>query len=517
MPADDSALKYRALTEISEAFLGCRDLDALFRSLWDTLQQLIRFDWVVLVLINEKTRSYRIETIAGDVPQGALGGLEMVGLEMPLRGSPSEVAWETQEALYLPDIETATRFRPDIIEQMRQNEVRSGFWVPLTTARHKLGSMIFASRHSDPYSAEEREFLHHVARQVAIAVDNALAFEEINELRQKIEEEKVYLEEEIRSEFRFDDIVGRSAALKRVLEQVETAAPTDAAVLIEGETGTGKELIARAIHRLSRRGQSTFVKLNCSAVPVGLVESEMFGHEKGAFTGAVSQRLGRVELAHRGTLFLDEVADLPLELQPKLLSVLQDKQFERLGGTRTITADFRLIAATNRDLRGMAARQEFRSDLFYRLNVFPITIPPLRERRQDIPPLVRFFVQDFAARMRKQIDAIPADSMQALVNYSWPGNVRELRNVVERSVILTTGKRLTIPHDALYSLDSGDLAPVVPMAEAEKRHILEALNAAKWVVGGPQGAAILLGLKRSTLQSRMGKLGIRRESRYFGE
>ncbi len=517
MPANDSALKYRALTEISEAFLGCRDLDALFRSLWDTLRKLIRFDWVVLVLINEQTRSYRIETIAGDVPQGSLGGLEMVGLEMPLRGSPSEVAWETQQALYLTDIETETRFRPDIIEQMRGNEVRSGFWVPLTTARHKLGSMIFASRQPDPYSAEERGFLHHVARQVAIAVDNALAFEEINELRQKIEEEKVYLEEEIRSEFRFDDIIGRSAALKRVLEQVETAAPTDAAVLIEGETGTGKELIARAVHRLSRRAQSTFVKLNCSAVPAGLVESEMFGHEKGAFTGAVSQRLGRVELAHQGTLFLDEVADLPLELQPKLLSVLQDKQFERLGGTRTITADFRLIAATNRDLRGMAARQEFRSDLFYRLNVFPITVPPLRERRQDIPPLVRFFVQDFAARMRKQIDAIPAETMQALVNYSWPGNVRELRNVVERSVILTTGKRLTIPHDALYSLESGSLGGVLSMAAAEKRHILDALNAAKWVVGGSQGAASLLGLKRSTLQSRMQKLGIRRDSRYIGD
>lgn len=513
MPADDSALKYRALTEISEAFLGCRDLDALFRSLWDTLRKLIRFDWVLLVLINEQTRSSRIETIAGDLPPGA-GTL--VGIETPLYGWPSELVWETQEALYVADLETETRFRPDIVKQMRNYEMRSGFWAPMTTVRHRLGSMVFVSRHRDPYNAEEREFLHHVARQVAIAVDNALAFEEINELRQKIEEEKVYLEEEIRSEFRFEDIIGRSAALRRVLEQVETAAPTDSAVLIEGETGTGKELIARAIHRLSRRAQATFVKVNCSAVPAGLIESEMFGHEKGAFTGAVSQRLGRAELAHAGTLFLDEVADLPLELQPKLLRVLQDGQFERLGGTRTITADFRLVAATNRDLRGMAARQEFRSDLFYRLNVFPIAVPPLRERPQDIPPLVRFFVQDFAARMRKHIDAIPADTMQALVNYSWPGNVRELRNVVERSVILTTGKRLAIPPDALYSLESGSTASVVSMAEAEKRHILEALNAAHWVVGGPQGAAALLGLKRSTLQSRMEKLGIHRESRYIG-
>ena len=399
---------------------------------------------------------------------------------------------------------------------MLQFGVRSGFWMPLTTVRHRLGSIVFTSRASDPYSGEEREFLQHVARQVAIAVDNALAFEEINDLRAKIEEEKVYLEEEIRSEFRFEDIIGTSGALKRVLAQVETAAPTDAAVLIEGETGTGKELIARAVHRLSSRcGQATFVKLNCSSVPAGSVESEMFGREKG-FTGAMPQRPGRVELAHQGTLFLDEVADLPLELQPTLLSVLQDKQFERLGGSRTITADFRLVAATNRDLRGQAARQEFRSDLFYRLNVFPITVPPLRERRQDIPLLVRLFVQDFAARMRKQIDSIPAETMQALVNYSWPGNVRELRNLVERSVILTTGKRLRIPHDALYSLNL-EGPGILSLAEAEKRHILEALSAAKGVVAGPKGAAALLGLKRTTLQSRMEKLGIQRQSRYVGE
>ncbi len=510
MASDDSALKYRALTEISEAFLGARDLDALFRSLWDTLRKLIPFDWVVLVLINEQNRSYRIETIAGDVPHGTV-----VGLDMPLTESPSEMVWETQEPLYIANVETEKRFRADIIGDMVQFGVRSGFWMPLTTVRHRLGSIVFTSRTSDSYTVEEREFLRHVARQVAIAVDNALAFEEINELRAKIEEEKVYLEEEIRSEFRFEDIIGTSGALKRVLSQVETAAPTDAAVLIEGETGTGKELIARAIHRLSRRHHATFVKLNCSAGPAGLVESEMFGREKG-FTGAMPQRPGRVELAHQGTLFLDEVADLPLELQPKLLSVLQDKQFERPGGSRTLTADFRLIAATNRDLRGMATRQEFRSDLYYRLNVFPITVPPLRKRRPDIPLLVRFFVQDFAARMRKQIDSIPAETMQALVNYSWPGNVRELRNLVERSVILTAGKRLRLPHDALYSLNL-EGPGVLSLAEAEKRHILEALSAARGVVAGPKGAAALLGLKRTTLQSRMEKLGIQRQSRYVSE
>jgi len=297
-----------------------------------------------------------------------------------------------------------------------------------------------------------------------------------------------------------------------VLEQIQTAAPTDSTVLVQGETGTGKELVARALHQLSHRRHGTFVKLNCSAIPAGLVESEMFGHEKGAFTGALSQRLGRVELAHKGTLFLDEVADLPLELQPKLLRVLQDGQFERLGNSRTLTSQFRLIAATNRDLRALAGEQQFRTDLYYRLNIFPITVPALRERREDIPLLTRYFVQDFATRMRKRIDSIPAEAMDSLVNYSWSGNVRELRNVIERSVILTSGTRLQIPKDAL-SQPLAEPAAVLRMTDAERRHILEALNASNWVVGGPHGAATLLGLKRSTLQSRMERLGIRR--RYF--
>jgi formate hydrogenlyase transcriptional activator len=503
MSAADSALKYRALTEISEAFIGCRDCDALFRSLWTSLTKLVRFDYLVLVLINEHTRSARIETIAGGVLEGA------IGRDFPLEGSPSEVAWSTQQPLYVPDLSVQHNFRPDVIRDMERYQLRSGYWVPLTTIHRRLGSMVFASRELDPYSPEEREFLQHVARHVAIAVQNALAFEEINQLRARIEEEKVYLEEEIRTEFRFDEIIGNSPALRRVLDQVETAAPTDSTVLIEAETGAGKELIARAIHRLSRRSHGTFIKLNCSAIPAGLLESEMLGHEKGAFTGAVGQRIGRVELAHKGTLFLDEVADLPLELQPKLLRVLQDGQFERLGSSRTLVSDFRLVAATHRDLRALAARGEFRMDLYYRLNIFPITIPPLRERREDIPILVRYFVQDFAARMRKHIDSIPVESMEALVQYSWPGNVRELRNVIERSVILSSGKRLQVPKDALPK-PLAEASRVLPLAEAERRHILEALTAARWVVGGPAGAAALLGLKRSTLQSRMQKLGIHR-------
>jgi len=479
----------------------------LFRSLWDSLSKLIRFDFLLLMLIDEQNRSVRIETMAGEPPLDS-----PVGRNFPLEGGPSELVWKSQQPLYVPDFELESRFRPDIMRDMKRYQLRSGLWVPLTTVRRRLGSMVFASRELDPYTAEDREFMQHVARHVAIAVENALAFEEINGLRRRIEEEKVYLEEEIRSEHPFQQILGASSALRHVLEQVRNAAPTDSTVLIQGETGTGKELVARAIHELSGRNEGTFVKLNCSAIPAGLLESELMGHERGAFTGALQQRLGRVELAHKGTLFLDEIGDLPVELQPKLLRVLQDGQFERLGSSRTMSSDFRLVAATNRDLRGMAGEQQFRMDLFYRISVFPITVPPLRDRREDIPLLVRYFVQDFSARMRKPIDSIPAEAMDALVQYPWPGNIRELRNVIERSVILSTNRRLQIPKDALPQPLPGP-ASIVRMNEAERRHILEALTASNWIVGGPNGAASLLGLKRSTLQSKMEKLGIKR--RYF--
>jgi len=504
MPADDSSPKYRAVLEISEALIGCRDFDALFRSLWDSLHKLIRFDFLILMLYDETSRSTRLQAIAGE------GLVEpLLGRTLPMEGTPAEIVFSTQRPLYVPDLEVETRFRADLMAELRRFQLRSGLWIPLTV-RRRLGHLAFTSREFDPYGPQEQEFMEHVARHVAIAVENALAFDEINELRRRIEDEKVYLEEEIRSEYRFDEIVGHSSALRHVLDQVRTAAPTESTVLIHGETGTGKELVARAIHQLSRRSQHTFVKLNCSAIPAGLLESELLGHEKGAFTGAVTQRIGRFELAHKGTLFLDEVGELPLELQPKLLRVLQDGQFERLGGTRTIESDFRLVAATNRDLRAMIGEQRFRTDLYYRLNVFPITIPPLRDRREDIPTLVRYFVQEYATRMGKQIDVIPTESMDALAAYSWPGNVRELRNVVERSVILTSGRRLHIPKDALDDDASPAGHGVLRMEEAERKHILNALDAANWVVGGPKGAAKVLGLKRSTLQSRMEKLGIRR-------
>jgi formate hydrogenlyase transcriptional activator len=365
--------------------------------------------------------------------------------------------------------------------------------------------------------------------------DSASAFREISELKDKLAQEKLYLEEEIRSEMNFDQIVGDSPALKHVLELVETVAPSDSTVLLLGETGTGKELIARAIHDHSRRKNRTFVKLNCAAIPTGLFESELFGHEKGAFTGAIGQKVGRLELADQGTLFLDEVGDVPPEIQPKLLRALQEREFERLGSTRTKRVDVRLVAATNRDLESMVATREFRSDLYYRLNVFPIRIPPLRERREDIPVLARYFAQNFAQRMQKQIETIPAATMRALAEWDWPGNVRELGNFIERAVILTRGRSLEVPLAELRrggidesrqtapSQDRQDIAQIVRetinaldgkksvtdgYANKQREEIVRALTDCKGRVAGADGAAALLGINRTTLLSRMKKLGI---------
>jgi formate hydrogenlyase transcriptional activator len=349
---------------------------------------------------------------------------------------------------------------------------------------------------------------------VAIALENALAYGEIAELKDRLAQEKLYLEDEIRSQLNFSEIVGVSPALRQVLQQVETVAPTDSAVLILGETGTGKELIARAIHDLSRRKDRTFVKLNCAAIPMGLLESELFGHEKGAFTGAITQRVGRFELAHNGTVFLDEIGEIPLELQPKLLRVLQEGEFERLGSTRTIRSNARLVAATNRDLASMVEEQTFRSDLFYRIHVFPVRVPPLRERPEDIPVLVRHFAQQFARRNNKAIETIHSDMMNSLVRYHWPGNVRELQNVMERAVILSTGPVLRVPLSDLQArLPADRPQKTETLEEAQRKHILTALEEAKWVVGGANGAAARLGMNRSTLQFRMRKLGISRPAR----
>jgi len=411
----------------------------------------------------------------------------------------------------------------------------AGCVLPLAGRNGAVGTLGLVRAENHPYSKDELDFLTRVSSQMALVVENSLAQREISELKDKLAQEKLYLEEEIRSEMNFDQIVGNSPALRRVLELVETVAPSDSTVLLLGETGTGKELIARAIHDHSRRKDRTFVKLNCASIPTGLLESELFGHEKGAFTGAIAPKVGRLELADQGTLFLDEVGDVPMEIQPKLLRALQEREFERLGSTRTKRVNVRLVAATNRDLESMMAAREFRRDLYYRLNVFPIRIPPLRERREDIPVLVSYFVQKFARQMQKRIETIPAVTMRKLTEWEWPGNIRELQNFIERSVILTRGSSLEAPLAELRRLGQGEptQAPTsqereeivwivretmnalkakkgVPEEQAEKQReeIVHALTQSKGRVGGDDGAAARLGLNRTTLLSRMKKLAI---------
>jgi len=395
----------------------------------------------------------------------------------------------------------------------------------------RVGVLIIARKRSNFFTPQDVDFLTGASGQIAIAIENALAFMEISELKDKLAQEKLYLEEEFRSEMGFEQIIGKSAALKHALQLVETVAPSDSTVLLLGETGTGKELIARAVHDRSRRKQRTFVKLNCAAIPTGLVESELFGHEKGAFTGAITSKIGRLELADQGTLFLDEVGDIPLEIQPKLLRALQEREFERLGSTHTRKVNVRLVAATNRDLEKMVANKEFRSDLYYRLNVFPIRIPPLRDRREDIPLLVNYFVQKFSEEMQKRIETVPVTVMKGLTTWDWPGNIRELENFIERTVLLTRGKSLEAPlselrkantdespHANLYEINQvardrinsqSDKTSVADEYERKQRdEIVRALIACKGHVGGADGAAARLGMNRTTLLSRMKKFGI---------
>jgi len=395
----------------------------------------------------------------------------------------------------------------------------------LISRNRAIGVLVLGRLRDDAFSQADLSFLSQVANQVALAVENALAYREIRELKEQLSKEKLYLEDELRAEMNFTQIIGSSASLRRVLKRVETVAPTDSTVLIYGETGTGKELVARAIHDLSPRRTKAFVKLNCAAIPTGLLESELFGHEKGAFTGAIAQRIGRFEVANGGTIFLDEIGEIPLELQTKLLRVLQEREFERLGSSHTLRTDARLIAATNRDLEAMVGEQKFRSDLFFRLNVFPVQVPPLRQREGDIPYLVRHFAQQFSRRMNKFIETIPSPAMDALCRYHWPGNVRELQNVIERAVIISTGPLLDLDvADLQFPKATGpEERPATPksstngalhdvLQETERQQILEALMECNWVVAGPRGAAARLGMKRSTLQKRVHKLGITRSS-----
>jgi formate hydrogenlyase transcriptional activator len=407
-------------------------------------------------------------------------------------------------------------FDAEIAKNFLAEGLRSLCCIPLMRPKGAIGVLVLGSTRKNAFQAEDLHLLNQVAAQFAAALENHRVATEIEGLKERLTAEKKYLEGELSSQGLFEEIVGDSPALKRVLDQVATVAPSEATVLILGETGTGKELFARAIHRLSRRKDGSFIKLNCAAIPTGLLESELFGHEKGAFTGAVSQKIGRLELADGGTLFLDEVGEIPLELQPKLLRVLQDHEFERLGSTRTIKVNLRLVAATNRDLAKAIAEREFRSDLFYRLSVFPIRVPALRERREDIPLLVRYFVRKFALRMERPIETIPKETMKALTAWSWPGNVRELENLMERSVILSQGHALHVPVSEMRSESRTVLSQTDHNLEnAEREHILNVLRQTKGAIAGPDGAAARLGLKRTTLQSKMQRLKITRRD-YMG-
>ncbi|HEV3083942.1 MAG TPA: sigma 54-interacting transcriptional regulator [Gemmataceae bacterium] len=498
--------QYGTLLAVSEAIVSHRDLATLFHDLAGRLHLVVRFDYLACVLHDATSNTMRLHVLETTEPIPV-----QPPVPLSVEADPAGTVLQTQHPLIVSNV--AEGRWPQLQERAKAFGVNSLCYLPLTTARRRLGVLTFACKQAAAYDRADVDFLQQVANQVAVAVENALAFDEIEALRDQLHQEKVYLDEEIRTAHNFDDIIGESAALRRVLKEVEAVAPTDSTVLILGETGTGKELIARALHDLSPRRERTFVKLNCAAIPTGLLESELFGHEKGAFTGAITQKVGRFELAHQGTLFLDEVGDIPPELQPKLLRALQEQQFERLGSTRTIRVDVRLVAATNRDLARMVADRLFRNDLYYRLNVFPVVLPPLRERPEDIPMLARHFIQRFARRMGRRIDSIPTPVMDALVRYPWPGNVREMQNIIERAVILSSGPSLRIPLGDLQPAATEARVPAgepVTLADAEREHILGVLRETGWVVGGPKGTAARLGMKRSTLQKKMKKLGISR-------
>ena len=514
--------RLRLLLDVTNQVVSNLELRDLLRAISQDVRRVMQCDYAGLSLPDAENKQLRLYAV--DFPEGK--GFLQEDLVYSMEGSPSGTAFRTMKPMTLQSPFTGWLHYPIVQIAVREG-LKSFCFLPLISRNRAIGVLVLGRLRDDAFSQADVSFLAQVANQIALAVENALAYREIRELKEQLSKEKLYLEDEIRTEMNFAHIIGNSAPLRKVLKRVETVAPTDSTVLIYGETGTGKELIARGIHDLSPRRSKPFVKLNCAAIPTGLLESELFGHEKGAFTGAVAQRIGRFEVANGGTIFLDEIGEIPLELQTKLLRVLQEREFERLGSSRTLRTDARLIAATNRDLETMVGEQKFRSDLFFRLNVFPVHVPPLRQREGDIPFLVRHFAQQFSRRMNKLIETIPSATMDALCRYHWPGNVRELQNVIERAVIISTGPALNVdvadlkfpktshpgaghPEERLVAAKSetsgGPLYNV--LAETERQQILQALTQSNWVVAGPHGAAARLGMNRSTLQVRIRKLGI---------
>jgi formate hydrogenlyase transcriptional activator len=467
-----------------------------------SVRRVMQCDAAAIMLADAEGSHLRVHAL--DFPENR--GIFTQGVDIPIEGTMPGDSFKSGKPIVVNHLDPQ-EISPEMYAKAIGEGLHSFCDVPLICKNRMLGVLAVAKREENAFDRDEVSFLIQVANQVAIAVENALAYGKIAELTDRLAQEKLYLEEEIRGEQDFEGIVGQSSALHHVLNMVETVAPSDSTVLLLGETGTGKELIARAIHDRSKRKDRTFVKLNCAAIPTGLLESELFGHERGAFTGAISQKIGRLELADQGSLFLDEVGDIPIEIQPKLLRALQEQEFERLGSNRTKKVNVRLVAATNRDLEKMIERREFREDLYYRLNVFPIRIPPLRERPEDIPLLVRYFTQKYSRRMEKQIDSIPTAAMKKLGVWHWPGNIRELENFVERSVILTHTSALQLPLGEIGT--NGKTPTALGSRGAQDRdEIVRILNQTKGRVAGPQGAAARMGIKRTTLISRMKKLGI---------
>jgi formate hydrogenlyase transcriptional activator len=492
----------KLILDLTNQVVSNLEFHDLLRAASASVRQVMHCDAAAVMLADPESTHLRVHAL--DYPESR--GIFTEGSLVPIEGTLPGNSFKTGKPIVVNRLDPA-EVPTEMYNKATAEGLNSFCDVPLISKNRLLGVLAVARREENAFDNGEVAFLTQVANQVAIAVENALAYREIADLKDRLAQEKLYLEDEIRGEMDFEGIVGQSSALRHVLNLVETVAPSDSTVLLLGETGTGKELIARAIHDRSRRKDRTFVKLNCAAIPTGLLESELFGHERGAFTGAISQKIGRLELADQGSLFLDEVGDIPIEIQPKLLRALQEREFERLGSTRTKKVDVRLVAATNRDLEKMIESREFRSDLYYRLNVFPIRIPPLRERPEDIPLLVRYFTQKYGRRMEKQIESIPAAAMKKLAAWRWPGNIRELENFIERSVILTHSSALQVPIGELGS--NGKSTPVPGTREADDRdEILRILKETKGRVAGPQGAAARMGIKRTTLISRMQKLGI---------
>jgi formate hydrogenlyase transcriptional activator len=499
--------RLEVLFDITNTLVSKLSWHDLLAAISEQLSRVVSHDIAVLTVPDKTSGEY---VVLGLTVSGELN-MDLSRKSTPPEGLPSAEALRTAKPVVMNEIDFA-RFPSPLYREAVENGFRMACSIPLITRNGACGVLDLGRRADVPFQEGEVRLLVQVGRQIAIALENSMAYKELTEIKERLSTERLYLEGEVLASQDFGNMVGQSLAFQAVLRSLQIVAPTDATVLILGETGTGKELVARAIHDASGRAARSFVKVNCATIPSGLLESELFGHEKGAFTSAGAQKIGRFELADHGTLFLDEIGEIPLELQSKLLRGIQEQEFERLGGTRTIKVDTRFVAATNRDLKKMVDEGKFRADLYYRLHVFPLTMPPLRERKEDIPLLVRYFVQRYAQRMKRPIESIPASVMEALTRYDWPGNVRELQNVLERSVILSQGPALEVSLPELSDHPApSPRAPLVAQDYSEERErILRALKEADGIVSGPTGAAARLGMKRTTLQSRMRKLNISR-------